>query len=563
MVSTLLNISSPVHRLWTPLVIVLLGVGYYLPRILASPGFTGDDFYLLTVASDPSLSWLGSFSADVPYFFPFRPLTMLSFHVNHLLAGTDAQSYLFVNLALLLGTSVLLYLIILHLQQDLLARRNARLAFILSLIFLVHAGMFHHVLWTSQRTETLMLFFYAAALLTALRYFRYPSPWMMAAVILLYVLSLLSKSTGLHFPLIFFVLAVLYARSEHGPMPWKRRLCGSGGDTGDVSRSFRGWMPQAGLVRSVLLRSLPLLLVMAGYGLARLLLDPSAGGFPLAWLIKKPFTFVGVTMASIHPDLAVLLYKYAGYDVLPAALVTGVFFLSLATMFYAAPRYRGWYSVALLVYAITFLPRILARADARVNSLQILVLLIIAGMFLLQRSKTLPVMGLSLFLLAHLGAGYSAMRDHHNAVSAETRLIMPYAHALNAGELDGITAVFSHINVQQVLPYQMHFLRYGNFGVDSSVRGSGIGFAPKPFSRTSAPRVKITDGDAALVHIWTWDRRMEFFSIDAPFPSSAVTSVEADPRMVKAVNNITLRVTSPRDRWAYLVILPDTVIVIE
>jgi|GEM_PF-3091198 len=562
--------SGRVRGLLLPAVIVLLGAGYYLPHILASQGFTGDDFYLLTVASDSSLSWLTVFGADVPYFIPFRPLTMLSFHLQYVLGGDAVQAYLMVNLCCFLGTAVLLYVIILQLQQDFLNRQSTMLSFILSLLFLAHTGMFYHAMWTSQRTETLMMFFYAAALLTALRHLRRPSPWTMGAVVLLYVLSLLAKSTGLHFPLIFIVLALLYARSGHGP------------SQRDISAVF--------------LRSLPLLLVMGGYVVVRALLDPSAGGFPLEWLIKKPFTFLGVTMASIHPDLAVVLYRYAGYDVLPAAVVTAVFLLTAAFLLYSVRHYRGWLSLAFLVYAITFLPRIFARADDRVNSLQIMVLLIITGVVLLHVHGKPRTFGLLLFIFIHVGTGLPAMQEWNAAVDSERRLLAPYARALESGELEGVTAVFSHIVTQRSMPYRMHYLRHGRFGTDISAMASGVGFAPKPFSRTSAPRVEVGDaihaqgdgasahedairarGDGASAHedairargdgdavmfAWTQDHRMEFASIEPPVKDSTVFPVEAHHHR-SAAASLTLRVSSTRDRWAYLVILPDTVIAVK
>ncbi len=527
-----LRISGRVRGLLLPVVIVLLGLAYYVPWIQDAPGFVGDDFYLIEQSIDEPLPSIAG-AGESLYFSPFRPLFMFSLHVNHLLAGSHAPGYLYVNLLLFIAAGLVSSVLILRLQRDFPGRTSPMTAAFAVVLFLTHAALFYHPLWIAQRTETLMLLFWLGALYVTCLYIRRPGPALYGAVILLYLLSLLSKSTGLHFPLIFIGLHLLY-RFARSP----------------VSVGYH----------VILRRSLPLLLIMAGYLFLRTAFDPAAEPLPLAWLMKKPFSIVGMTVAAVYPPLAELLYAVAGYDVVFAVIATIV--LTAAVMIPLL-----WYSTkrtALLIiagmYLATFFPRIMAWSDPRTLSVQIVFLIVAAAVVLLRMRPPWRYAIFGLLLTSHILAGTN---DMNAWIARETKTeLQRYAERLYAGELDGVTAVFSEAHAQNLLPYQLYYFRYGTFGLDSNARGAGYEYYLKPFSRRTIPEVAFLG--ARTVRMRMTDERMDLHYTEPLYPDSTVAMLHPERLSEQgSAAEVTLRVATPRDRWAYLVILPDTVIAVK
>jgi tetratricopeptide (TPR) repeat protein len=110
-----------------------------------------------------------------------RPLANLSFALNYALGGTNVRGYHIVNLAIHLAAALLLFgLVRRTLGAAMLAPRfreetRAPLALVVALLWLLHPLQTEAVTYVSQRTESLMAFFYLLTLYAFVRLAEAPS----------------------------------------------------------------------------------------------------------------------------------------------------------------------------------------------------------------------------------------------------------------------------------------------------------------------------------------------------------------------------------------------------
>lgn len=208
---------------WLLALILLIAVGIYLPGLHGD--FFFDDFPNLILNRQIQITaltpeaLLESMAASPAS--PFgRPLSQLSFAINHALAGFSPYSFKAVNLGLHLANGALVYALIGLLASLTLADRAARLlALWVAAVWLLHPINLTPVLHVVQRMTLLAGFFTLAALVlytwTRL-HCRRPG-----AAALFYALALLawfaaffSKESGLLWPLYVVALElILFSRS--------------------------------------------------------------------------------------------------------------------------------------------------------------------------------------------------------------------------------------------------------------------------------------------------------------------------------------------------------------
>jgi len=177
--------------------LVGLTVLAYLPALRA--GFVWDDDLLLTqnaVIHSPDgwwRVWLPGAMLD------YYPVTWLTFWVEWRLWGMHAGGYHATNLLLHAAGAVLLWRVLMRLQ--------VRGAWLGALLFALHPVNVESVAWVSERKNTLSLVLY---LLTALSYFRWERTgnwrWLGSALGL-FLLALLSKTSGVALPVVLLLCA--------------------------------------------------------------------------------------------------------------------------------------------------------------------------------------------------------------------------------------------------------------------------------------------------------------------------------------------------------------------
>lgn len=129
----------------------------------------------------------------------YRPLTILSFALEHHFFKFDPFYYHLDNIILHLGVTALVFVFAL---QAGLALPAAALA---ALLFGIHPMRVESVAWVTERKDVLYAFFYMLALSSYWRYLQSQKTIFYLLTIPLGILSMLAKPMALSLPLVFFV----------------------------------------------------------------------------------------------------------------------------------------------------------------------------------------------------------------------------------------------------------------------------------------------------------------------------------------------------------------------
>jgi tetratricopeptide (TPR) repeat protein len=218
-------------RWFVPLVIFLLTFVVFFPAL--QNGFVNwdDDENLLGNPSYRGLGW-----PQLRWMFTtfhgghYQPLTWVTFGLDYLLWGMSPFGYHLTSLILHACNAVLFYFVALCLLSVALSKPTASMGILqlaagfAALLFAIHPLRVESVVWATERRDVLSGLFLLLSILCYLRANALSeggvrARWMAAAVVV-YGLSLLSKAIGVTLPIVLLVLDV-------SPL---RRLGGSAGD---------------------------------------------------------------------------------------------------------------------------------------------------------------------------------------------------------------------------------------------------------------------------------------------------------------------------------------------
>lgn len=188
---------------WVLIAFILLVTGICFSNSLKN-GFVNwdDDLYVYT---NPDIRQLNGDTLReffTGYFVKmYAPVTMISYALDYQIGGLNATTYHATNLVLhLLNTALVFYLLF-------LLTGKTPIAVIAALFFGIHPLHVESVAWISERKDLLYTFFYLSGLITYL-YFcdRNRRRKYYVFTLLLFILSLLSKSAAVTFPLILLLI---------------------------------------------------------------------------------------------------------------------------------------------------------------------------------------------------------------------------------------------------------------------------------------------------------------------------------------------------------------------
>lgn len=154
----------------------------------------------------------------LPRISQFRPLLPLTLSLNHEVHGYELPGYHIVNLLCHATASILLFFLVLELllrwSRSSISSKDAEwTALVVSLLFAVHPVMGIVVNYICSRDLAMMQMFFLATLLGYLYIRRAGETWLRwAAVLLLFTLSLLSKTNGVVMPLVALLCELLLVR---------------------------------------------------------------------------------------------------------------------------------------------------------------------------------------------------------------------------------------------------------------------------------------------------------------------------------------------------------------
>ena len=209
-----------------PVLIVALTFIFFFPSLYN--GFVDwDDVKLLLENTQyrgldwPSIRWMfGTF-----YMGHYQPLTWLTYALDYFLWGLDPFGFHLTSLALHCINALLFYFLALRFLALSLgeeARSWSRpAAFFAALFFAIHPLRVESVAWVTERRDVLSGLFFLATLLCYLKAAAADAKrgrWLAAAVIF-YALSLLSKAAGMTLPIVLVALDV-YPLRRLGPGRW-------------------------------------------------------------------------------------------------------------------------------------------------------------------------------------------------------------------------------------------------------------------------------------------------------------------------------------------------------
>ncbi len=137
----------------------------------------------------------------------YHPLTTLSFSIDYLLFKTSPFGYRLHNLLLHLLNVLLVYIFVNNLTK------NEFIALLSALVFSIHPMHIESVIWISERKDVLFLFYFLLGLISYQQFKVNNKKIWIVYSFLLFILSLLSKTTAVIFPMILLLIDYVYDKN--------------------------------------------------------------------------------------------------------------------------------------------------------------------------------------------------------------------------------------------------------------------------------------------------------------------------------------------------------------
>jgi tetratricopeptide (TPR) repeat protein len=195
-------------------ILILLVILVSSTIILFSPGLKNnfinwdDDLYVLNNALLRGPDWAAIFTKPVAY--NYHPLTILSLALNYAISGTEAWSYLFINLVLHTVNALLVFKFIYTISNQ-----KHWVAFFTALVFAIHPMHVESVAWVSERKDVLYTLFFLLSLIQYWKYLQTSKQKWLWVCFLFFVLSLLSKPAAIMLPFVLLLLDYWKQRTFH------------------------------------------------------------------------------------------------------------------------------------------------------------------------------------------------------------------------------------------------------------------------------------------------------------------------------------------------------------
>lgn len=141
----------------------------------------------------------------------YRPVFLVDFILESRLFGINAAGYHFSNLVFHVLCVVLLFFFLKA------VRIKQTDAFILSLFFALHPVLVQAVAWIPGRNDMLLMIFFLASVLLALKYVRKPDWYLLLLQGITMLIALFTKETAVIIPVIILAVIIFIEKS-----PWKR-----------------------------------------------------------------------------------------------------------------------------------------------------------------------------------------------------------------------------------------------------------------------------------------------------------------------------------------------------
>lgn len=292
------------------------------PNIVLNPGVKLSDLSRESLG----LAWASGTSGQFG-----RPVSQLSFALNHYFSGFNPFAFKLTNLVIHCLNGVLIYLLGFQLLDSLRQKLNLKnvslWAALVAVVWLIHPIQMTSVLYVVQRMTSLSAFFLLLALILHVSARRRNEldwvavSWLIMAWCVFWPLSILSKETGILLPGFVVVYELIVRRSERGSLDGFGRLLLYLaivlvlGIVPYLASPFGQWIVEGYEIRSFSL-------------VERLLTEPRVLWEYIQWIV---FPSMG-SFALFHDDIKVSTNLIAPWTTLPAlAGLVGLSALAIVT----------------------------------------------------------------------------------------------------------------------------------------------------------------------------------------------------------------------------------------
>jgi protein O-mannosyl-transferase len=142
------------------------------------------------------------------YDYMYQPLTFLSFAIEYNFFSLNPIAYHSGNLLLHLFNIILVFSFIYTLTN------NLNISMIVALFFGIHPMNVQAIAWITSRSSVMYTFFFLGGLITYLYYLKNQNFIYLALTYILFILSLLSKSAAICFPLVLILIDYYFNNSK-------------------------------------------------------------------------------------------------------------------------------------------------------------------------------------------------------------------------------------------------------------------------------------------------------------------------------------------------------------
>ncbi|OFX73026.1 MAG: hypothetical protein A2X12_02555 [Bacteroidetes bacterium GWE2_29_8] len=137
------------------------------------------------------------------YLLNYQPITLLFYKITYLLFNLNASAFHLLNIILHIINSILIYRLIRLLFN------NNLLAFLSTLLWAIHPMQVESVVWLSEMKNLLFVLFGLLSIISFHKYILSKSNKDLSISLIFYLLSVLSKGTGVTIPLVFVLIIFL------------------------------------------------------------------------------------------------------------------------------------------------------------------------------------------------------------------------------------------------------------------------------------------------------------------------------------------------------------------
>jgi len=195
-------------HLWALAIIVLTCLAY-IP--VFTDGFTNWDDNIFVTSNEliRSFSWFNIKTwFTQPFVGQYQPLVLLSFAIDYSINGYDPLVFHISNLLFHLVNTFLVFKFI-----DLLFK-NTFVSLLTALLFGIHTLNVESVAWITERKNVLFTLFYLGSLICYLKYLDKNNFKYFLSTLILFVISLASKSAAVTLPVVLVLIDYIYRRDH-------------------------------------------------------------------------------------------------------------------------------------------------------------------------------------------------------------------------------------------------------------------------------------------------------------------------------------------------------------